>query len=283
VVKHIRRLGRERARGRRLHRLDQRLDRFFAEFLGAFFRALCQQFGGPAAVGVGGAGGDDARQLVQKGHAPSRTGMPAAAICALASAMVIVAEVEDRGGQHGRGAAFRHAFDEVIERADPARGDHGDVHRVGNGAGQRQVEARARAVAIHRGEQDLARALCDQLRANSTASMPGGLAPAMGEDLPLAGPPVLASIATTMHWLPNWSAASAHHVRVGHGGGVEADLVGARQQQRAHILGVRTPPPTVSGMKHCSAVRRTTSNMVPRFSWVAWMSRKHSSSAPAAS
>src|SRR4051794_11483177 len=46
---------------------------------------------------------------------------------------------------------------------------------------------------------------------------------------------------------------------------------------------VRTPPPTVSGMKQASAVRRTTSSMIPRFSWVAVMSRKHSSSAPAAS
>ena len=36
----------------------------------------------------------------------------------------------------------------------------------------------------------------------------------------------------------------------------------------------RTPPPTVSGMKHCSAVRATTSRMVSRFSWLAVMSRK---------
>jgi len=42
-------------------------------------------------------------------------------------------------------------------------------------------------------------------------------------------------------------------------------------------------PPTVSGMKQASAVRRTTSIMVPRFSWVALISRKQSSSAPAAS
>ncbi len=46
---------------------------------------------------------------------------------------------------------------------------------------------------------------------------------------------------------------------------------------------VRTPPPTVSGMKHCSAVRPTTSRMVSRFSWLAVMSRNVSSSAPAAS
>jgi hypothetical protein len=44
---------------------------------------------------------------------------------------------------------------------------------------------------------------------------------------------------------------------------------------------VRTPPPTVSGMKQASAVLRTTSSMMPRFSWLAVMSRKVSSSAPA--
>ena len=37
---------------------------------------------------------------------------------------------------------------------------------------------------------------------------------------------------------------------------------------------VRTPPPTVSGMKQASAVRRTTSSMMSRFSWLAVMSRK---------
>ena len=37
---------------------------------------------------------------------------------------------------------------------------------------------------------------------------------------------------------------------------------------------VRTPPPTVSGMKQASAVRRTTSSMMARSSWLAVMSRK---------
>ena len=46
---------------------------------------------------------------------------------------------------------------------------------------------------------------------------------------------------------------------------------------------VRTPPPTVSGIKHCSAVRRTTSYSVSRPSWLAVMSRKQSSSAPSRS
>src|SRR5438270_860627 len=45
----------------------------------------------------------------------------------------------------------------------------------------------------------------------------------------------------------------------------------------------RTPPPTVSGMNTCSAVRRTTSYVVDRASLDAVMSRKTSSSAPSAS
>ena len=46
---------------------------------------------------------------------------------------------------------------------------------------------------------------------------------------------------------------------------------------------VRIPPPTVNGIITCSAVRRTTSIMMSRFSWLAVMSRKTSSSAPSCS
>ena len=45
----------------------------------------------------------------------------------------------------------------------------------------------------------------------------------------------------------------------------------------------RMPPPTVTGMKQTSAVRRTTSQMMARPSWLAVMSRKTSSSAPSSS
>jgi hypothetical protein len=71
----------------------------------------------------------------------------------------VFAEMEDRGGQHRAGAAFGHALDQVIEIADAARGDHGDRDGVGDGAGEGDVEALFRAVAVHRGQQDLARAL----------------------------------------------------------------------------------------------------------------------------
>lgn len=49
---------------------------------------------------------------------------------------------------------------------------------------------------------------------------------------------------------------------------------------RATSSTLRTPPPTVSGMKTCSAVRVTVSHIVARFSTVAPTSRNVSSSAP---
>ena len=86
-----------------------------------------------------------------------------------------------------------------------------------------------------------------------------------------------------MHWLPNFSAAS----RTNSGrftASVLIETLSAPASNRLRISSsVRTPPPTVSGMKQASAVRRTTSSRMPRFSWLAVMSRKHSSSAPALS
>ena len=75
----------------------------------------------------------------------------------------IGAEMEDRGGEHGAGMALFHALDQVVERADAARGDHRHMHFIGNGTGQFEVEADAGAVAIHRGDQKLAGAALDHL------------------------------------------------------------------------------------------------------------------------
>src|SRR5438477_2097625 len=93
----------------------------------------------------------------------------------------------------------------------------------------------------------------------------------------------LASIATTMHCSPNFSAASLTNSRRATAAELIETLSAPDRSKVLMSSMVRTPPPTVSGMKQASAVRRTTSSMMPRFSWVAVMSRKHSSSAPAAS
>jgi hypothetical protein len=90
---------------------------------------------------------------------------------------------------------------------------------------------------------------------------------------PRSGAAAFASIAATMHWLPNFSAAS-RRIRARHGGGVDRYLVGAGQQQFADVPTVRTPPPTVNGMKHRSAAAHDI--VQRRASWLAVMSRKHS-------
>src|ERR1700730_13889911 len=74
----------------------------------------------------------------RSGIEPHRQAGPGHMILRLAHG--IFAEMEDRGGQHGAGMAVADALDQVIEIADAARGDdrHGD--RVGNGAGQSDIE-----------------------------------------------------------------------------------------------------------------------------------------------
>ena len=88
---------------------------------------------------------------------------------------------------------------------------------------------------------------------------------------------------TTMHWLPNLSAAS----RTKSGSFTAAELIETLSQPELISVrissSVRIPPPTVSGMKQTSDVRLTTSRMMSRSSWLAVMSRKTSSSAPSAS
>lgn len=92
-----------------------------------------------------------------------------------------------------------------------------------------------------------------------------------------------ASTDKTMHWEPNWRAISASSS----GRAIAAvftDALSAPARSSTSTSSTeRTPPPTVNGMNTCSAVRRTTSNMVARPDDDAVTSRKVSSSAPSAS
>src|SRR5882672_3037088 len=123
--------------------------------------------------------------------------------------------------------------------------------------------------------------------AYSMASIPVELRPPWVKISQRSPPPArltrLASIATTMHCSPNFSAACLTNSRLLTAAELIETLSAPYRSSVLMSSMVRTPPPTVSGMKQASAVRRTTSSMVPRFSWVAVMSRKHNSSAPAAS
>ena len=73
-------------------------------------------------------------------------------------------------------------------------------------------------------------------------------------------------MATTMHWLPKVSAAS----RTNSGRDTAAVLMETLSAPALSSLRIsafsRMPPPTVRGMKISSAVRATTSRMIPRCS-----------------
>ena len=88
---------------------------------------------------------------------------------------------------------------------------------------------------------------------------------------------------TTMHWLPKRRAAW----RTKSGSRQAAELIDTLSLpalSRARMSSrVRMPPPTVRGMNTTSAVRRTTSSMISRPSWLAVISRKTNSSAPSCS
>jgi len=87
-------------------------------------------------------------------------------------------------------------------------------------------------------------------------------------------------MATTMHWLPKRSAASATNAGRSTAAVLIETLSAPAWSKARTSPTTRTPPPTVSGMKTRSAVRATTSRMIGRSSCEAVMSRKHSSSAP---
>ena len=151
-------------------------------------------------------------------------------------------EMEHARGEHRVGAALEHAGGEVLERAHAARGDHRHFHRRGHGGGKRQIEAVARAVAVHAGEQDLARAgLLHALRPFDRVEA-GRLAPAMGEDFP--GSAFFLRIDGDDDALAADDAGSlAHQPGVVHRGGVDRDLVGAGVEQAPHVLDPAHPAP----------------------------------------
>jgi hypothetical protein len=92
-----------------------------------------------------------------------------------------------------------------------------------------------------------------------------------------------ASTDSTMHWAPNRRLASCSSSGRWIAAVLMPTLSAPARSSVSTSSVVRTPPPTVSGMNTCSAVRRTTSSMVARPPEDAVTSRNVSSSAPSAS
>ena len=145
---------------------------------------------GQRPAGAGAAPGREARSASRKArpHATARDRAASAgrrcAMWLLASRTDVLAEMEDRGRQHRGGVAVADALDQMIESADAARGDHRHRHRVGDRAGERDVETGPGAVAVHRGEQDFAGAERHHLARIVDRIEPGRIAAAVGENLP---------------------------------------------------------------------------------------------------
>lgn len=149
------------------------------------------------------------------------------------------AEMKDRSGQHGTGMALAHAFDKVIERTDTAGSDHRRTHRIGYSAGQRNVVSGLGAIAVHRGQQDLAGTEIHHLSRELHRIDAGRCAPAMGEYLPAQrfafARDLLGVYRHDNALIAELVGSAGHEFRVLHGRRVDRNLVGPGEQKPANV------------------------------------------------
>ena len=155
----------------------------------------------------------------------------------------------------------------------------GTENGVRHRAGQPQVEADLGAVAVLRGQHDLA---CPVRRHQARVCHrvePRGTDAAVGEHLPARGN-FVGRHALGVHRHDDALAAELLRRRpdeaaVVYGGRHDRGLVGRREQELANILErADASRPRSSGMKQAWAVRRTTANRIPWSSWIAVMSHE---------
>ena len=126
----------------------------------------------------------------------------------------------------------------MVQSADAARGDHRHVDGGGDGCGQHQVVAVARAVAVHRGQEDLPGAQVHAFARPGHRIQVGRGAATVGVDAPAGARGGVAPGVDGQHdaLAPEGRGAARDEVGVTHGRGVERRLVGARGQHAAHVL-----------------------------------------------
>ena len=191
-----------------------------------------------------------------------RTGIPSAARWSLTCA-IVRSPTWNRLAASTASADRASAVGEVLELAGAAARDHRHAaSRRATARKQLEVVALAGAVAVHRGEQDLAgAALARSPRPpSSTASRPVAVRPASTKtSQPLAArasrrsrPP------RTARRTGRRSAAAASGSRTA--AVLSATLSAPARSSARTSSRLRTPPPTVSGMNTCSAVRAITSS-----------------------
>ena len=151
----------------------------------------------------------------------------------------VLAVVKHARREHGVRAALHDALDKMIEVAYTAARDYRDRERVGEGAGQLEIEAAACAVAIHTREQDFAGTGRLHPAAPFQRVEPGRAAATVREHLPARRARPRDALRVHRHHDALRAVASGrlfHQLRPLHRGRVDAHLVGAGIEQPPHVL-----------------------------------------------
>src|SRR5439155_1170623 len=157
-----------------------------------------------------------------------------------------LALMEDRCGEAGFGSGAREELDEVRRGARAPGRDDRDTPRVGDARGEPELEALLRAVAVHRGEEDLAGAARDTADRPFDRVDPGRRSPALDEDLVAVRDPL--RVDREHHGLrPRARRDVAQQIRASHGRGVHGHLVRARPQDRSGEVGRVDPAADAEG------------------------------------
>src|ERR1700674_988469 len=120
--------------------------------------------------------------------------------------------------------------------AGPARGDHRDLHRLGDGPRQGEVIAAARPVGIDAGEQDLAAAALLRRLCPLDRVKPGRLPSAMRVDLPAVIGLALGVDGDDDALRSELPRTLGDQLRALHGGRLDRDFVGTGAEQGADLV-----------------------------------------------
>ena len=169
----------------------------------------------------------------------SLTGTPAAAIASLTCLTVNVPKWKTLAASTASASASTTASAKCSSSPAPPLAMTGMLSSRGDGARERDVEAVLRAVAVHAREQDLTRAETLGLARPLDGVELGVDATAVDEDLPAVAPTRHAArVDGDDDALCAVDAARQRdEARVAHRGRVERDLVGARLEHRADVVG----------------------------------------------
>ena len=138
-------------------------------------------------------------------------------------------------GQYRIRAAFFYAVNQVLQIAHAAAGDHRNIQRIGNRPGQCQIKTIFLPVPVHAGQQDFTRTqvlhfFCPRHRVEA-----GGIASAVSEYFPMPGRNLLGIDRYYNALRTITPGGIGDQLRIKYRSGVDADFIGSRIQQIAHV------------------------------------------------